>query len=51
MAANSKQQAPAKRVYEDIDPQVEWAREQDHDTLILSLPGLSLLPFLFFNMG
>ncbi|KAE8037670.1 hypothetical protein FH972_010240 [Carpinus fangiana] len=32
-------QQPANRVYEDIDPQTEWAREQDHDTLILVLPG------------
>jgi hypothetical protein len=44
----AKQQVPANRVYEDIDPQMEWAREQDHDTLILNLPGLSLLPFFFF---
>jgi hypothetical protein len=44
----AKQQVPANRVYEDIDPQMEWAREQDHDTLILNLPGLSLLPFFCF---
>ncbi|XP_059431033.1 inactive protein RESTRICTED TEV MOVEMENT 2-like [Corylus avellana] len=35
----TKQQVPANRVYEDIDPSTEWAREQDHDTLILVLPG------------
>ncbi|XP_059429076.1 pollen-specific leucine-rich repeat extensin-like protein 1 [Corylus avellana] len=37
---DTKQHVPANRVYEDIDPSTEWAREQDdHDTLILVLPG------------
>ena len=30
---------PVNRVYEDIDPQIEWAYEEGLDTVIVHLPG------------
>lgn len=32
------------RVYEDFEPQTEWAREERFDTLIVLLPGQFLIP-------
>jgi hypothetical protein len=43
----AKPLAAANCIYDDFDPPSNWAREPEHDTLILELPGLFLF---FFNI-
>ncbi|GLT67631.1 hypothetical protein SLA2020_399240 [Shorea laevis] len=42
MEAKPQAAAAANRVYEDVDPPTKWAKDQQHDTLIVELPGFRI---------